>query len=65
MSYCVKVFHLVIFSSSHQGMHPRPVPAWAGGGVKNFREVFAGGSEVFILVEGVIWLGSNFVGGVT
>ena len=41
-----------------------PPPAW--GGVKNFRKVFAGGSEVFILVGGggyIVGGKGNFVGG--
>ena len=40
-----------------------PPPAW---GVKSFGKAFAGGggSEIFILVGGVVLLGeSNFVGG--
>ena len=36
-----------------QGMHPSSL----GGGVKNFRKVFAGGSEIFILVCG--WGGAG------
>ena len=34
------------------GMHPLQL-----GGIKNFRKVFAGGSEMFILFGGIVLLG--------